>query len=256
MPTINASSHIFNNFSVAQHQKSSPPHGQQQELASRGETSEASLQKKTRPFNQPTKPNGTPLDQFEIQQVIRLKKADQDIRAHEKAHMTAAGVYLKSGAVFEYERGPDGKMYAVHGEVSIDTSQEISPKSTIAKMRVVSRSARAPVNPSPQDMKVAAKSARAIVDASHDLQMQKLAEAQKQAKNIDKKITREKQAIEAEQQKSHVKDFSTHASKQDSQVSSKNVTPKPPARFIVSSIEKYSVNTAQYQYSGGLSLRV
>lgn len=44
------------------------------------------------------------------------------MRAHEQAHKTAAGGLAQGGATFEYQTGPDGKQYAVSGEVKIDTS--------------------------------------------------------------------------------------------------------------------------------------
>jgi len=47
-------------------------------------------------------------------------------------------------------------MYAVSGEVKIDTSREKDPKDTIRKMQQAKRAALAPAQPSGQDRSVAA----------------------------------------------------------------------------------------------------
>ena len=51
--------------------------------------------------------------------VEKLKKIDQEVRAHERAHKNAGGQFAGS-ASFGFELGPDGRRYAVSGEVSID----------------------------------------------------------------------------------------------------------------------------------------
>jgi hypothetical protein len=91
-------------------------------------------------------------------EVEKLQKRDQDVRAHEQAHMAAAGAYVKGGATFEYQKGPDGKMYAIGGEVTIDTSPvKGDPRATIAKMETIKAAALAPADPSGQDRSVAAQ---------------------------------------------------------------------------------------------------
>lgn len=89
-----------------------------------------------------------------------LKHRDQEVRRHEQAHKGAAGSLSTSGPSFEYQTGPDGRRYAVGGEVNIDTSAVPGdPRATIAKMQQVRRAALAPANPSGQDRSVAAKAA-------------------------------------------------------------------------------------------------
>jgi hypothetical protein len=93
------------------------------------------------------------------QEVERLKKRDRDVHEHEHAHEAAGGAYAGS-ASYTYETGPDGKRYAVGGEVPIDVSSVPGdPEATIRKMRVVQRAARAPAHPSGQDLKIAAQAA-------------------------------------------------------------------------------------------------
>lgn len=100
-----------------------------------------------------------PVQQQRTQQEIqRLKTGEQRVIAHEMAHKSVGGQY--AGAVsFEYKKGPDGKMYIVGGEVSIDVSNAREPKETVQKMEQVQRAALAPVDPSPQDRAVASAAA-------------------------------------------------------------------------------------------------
>lgn len=109
------------------------------------------------------------------QRIIRaLEKIDADVKAHEAAHQAAAGG-LARGKSFGYTVGPDGKRYAVSGEVKIDTSPvPNNPQATIAKMQIVRRAALAPGDTSGQDRSVAAQAAKA--EASARAQLQKSSE--------------------------------------------------------------------------------
>jgi hypothetical protein len=101
------------------------------------------------------------LSQEELQEISKLQARDKEVKAHEQAHIAAGGQYVRGGAHFEYQTGPDGEKYAVGGEVSIDVSKESGdPQATIAKMQVVIRAALAPANPSSQDRSVAAQATR------------------------------------------------------------------------------------------------
>lgn len=93
----------------------------------------------------------------QIEQVIaQLQARDREVRAHEMAHLAAAGGYATGGASYVYQAGPDGKRYAIGGEVGIDTSAVPGdPEATLQKAMVVQRAALAPAEPSAQDLKVA-----------------------------------------------------------------------------------------------------
>ena len=104
----------------------------------------------------------------ELQQ---LQARDREVRSHEMAHLAAAGNYATSGASFTYSRGPDGKLYAVAGEVGIDISQVPGdPQATLEKAATIRRAALAPSNPSAQDRQVAAQAARMTMEAHAELQ--------------------------------------------------------------------------------------
>lgn len=113
------------------------------------------------------------LTEEERRQVERLRERDREVRAHEQAHIAAGGSYVRGGANYQYERGPDGKLYAVGGEVSIDTSPiPDNPAATIRKMETIIRAALAPSQPSGQDYQVAARAQMEISRAQMEL-MQK-----------------------------------------------------------------------------------
>jgi hypothetical protein len=101
----------------------------------------------------------------EKQQVNELKRRDAEVRAHEQAHMAAGGGLVTGAASYQYEVGPDGRRYAVGGEVSIDVSPERTPEATIRKMQQVRRAALAPAQPSGTDRAVAARAAQAETKA-------------------------------------------------------------------------------------------
>jgi hypothetical protein len=89
-------------------------------------------------------------------ELAKLKARDREVRAHEAAHTAAAGSLAKGGPSFTFQRGSDGRLYAVGGEVNIDTSEASGdPEATIQKARQIQAAANAPANPSAQDRAVA-----------------------------------------------------------------------------------------------------
>jgi hypothetical protein len=101
----------------------------------------------------------TELSRAEQTEVVELKKRDREVRSHEHAHEAAGGAYSGS-ASYTYKLGPDGKRYAIAGEVPIDVSGVATdPEATIRKMQTVQRAARAPAEPSGPDLQIAAQAA-------------------------------------------------------------------------------------------------
>lgn len=89
--------------------------------------------------------------------VSEMKARDAEVRRHEEAHARTGGQYAGSPS-YQYEKGPDGRRYAVSGEVPIDVAPVAGdPAATIRKMETVKRAALAPAEPSSQDRSVAAK---------------------------------------------------------------------------------------------------
>ena len=126
------------------------------------------LQKSDTQKKSPFSSNQGTQDQAEI---VKLRKRDQDVRAHEQAHIAAAGGLAKGGATFSFQRGPDGKQYAVGGEVNIDTSPVSgNSEATIRKAKQIRAAALAPANPSAQDRAVAASTGALEAQARQELQ--------------------------------------------------------------------------------------
>lgn len=122
-----------------------------------------------------TTPQQQRLEQLEITQ---LSTRDKEVRAHEQAHAAVGGRYAGAPS-YTYERGPDGKRYAIAGEVSIDTGPVPNdPEATLRKMEVVIRAALAPAEPSAQDRQIAAQAAVQMAEARAQLAQLQRDEAQ------------------------------------------------------------------------------
>ncbi len=114
------------------------------------------------------------LSDQEKKQVQKLRQRDTEVRTHEQAHASAAGGNARGGAKLEFKTGPDGRQYAVSGEVSIDTSAVSgNPQATITKMQQVRRAALAPAQPSGQDRSVAAQAQVSEREARAELSQQR-----------------------------------------------------------------------------------
>lgn len=106
----------------------------------------------------------------EYRELQDLAQRDRAVRQHEQAHVAAGGQYVRGGAALEFETGPDGKRYAVGGEVQIDVSAVAGdPEATLRKMAVVQRAATAPADPSAQDRAVASQAAARAVEARREM---------------------------------------------------------------------------------------
>ncbi|BCX81100.1 hypothetical protein MIT9_P0678 [Methylomarinovum caldicuralii] len=115
--------------------------------------------------------NRLQLDQAQLRQVEQLRQRDREVRAHEMAHLAAAGSYALGGPTFEYQVGPDGRRYAIGGHVNIDTSPVPGdPEATLRKAETIRRAALAPGDPSPQDRSVAAAAAAMAMKAQIEIQ--------------------------------------------------------------------------------------
>lgn len=121
------------------------------------------------------------LEPEQRRQVSQLQRVDRQVRAHEAAHMAAAGGLVRGGATFSYRTGPDGQRYAVGGEVGIDTSAVPgNPQATLIKAQRIRAAATAPADPSAQDRAVAAAATRMAIEAQRQLALQRKEEGQPQ----------------------------------------------------------------------------
>lgn len=151
-----------------------PNKSDEQESASDSDTKSRSGDKATDSADLNTQ-DLTPEEQ---EQVEKLKQRDAEVRRHEQAHLAAAGQHARGGPSFTYQRGPDGRSYAIGGEVSIDTSPEEDPQATINKARAIRRAALAPAEPSSTDRAVAAQASKMMIEAQQQLRQERIEEQQ------------------------------------------------------------------------------
>jgi hypothetical protein len=96
--------------------------------------------------------------------VRELEMRDREVHAHEQAH-AAAGAGIAGAPSYTYETGPDGRRYAVGGEVPIHVrTGSDDPQVAIQQYAQVVRAALAPANPSSQDRAVAANAQTKIAE--------------------------------------------------------------------------------------------
>ncbi|MBI3330090.1 MAG: hypothetical protein HYZ81_25705 [Nitrospinae bacterium] len=123
--------------------------------------------------------SGNRPDPRKQQEIQELRQRDAEVKAHEAAHLAAAGPYARGGAHYDYVVGSDGQRYAVGGEVSIDLSKvPDDPEATIQKAETIKRAALAPANPSAQDRRIAAEADRMALEAQQELAKKRAEEMQ------------------------------------------------------------------------------
>ncbi|WP_304223917.1 putative metalloprotease CJM1_0395 family protein [Gracilinema caldarium] len=112
-----------------------------------------------------------------------LVSADQDVKAHEHAHMSVLGPYAAGAINYTYITLPDGSKYAVGGSIKVDlTPVPGDPEATIRKARAIINASYAVSSPSPADMRVAAQAYQMEMQAQRELE---------QAKKEESKATQE-----------------------------------------------------------------
>lgn len=99
--------------------------------------------------------------------VEELEARDAEVKAHEAAHQS--GGASTGGATYTYQKGPDGKMYAIGGEVPVSFKTGSTPQETISNAQAVIASALAPADPSSQDMAVASSAMVMMMKAQQQL---------------------------------------------------------------------------------------
>lgn len=120
----------------------------------------------------------------DLRLIQALSQRDREVRAHEAAHLAAAGRYAGSGANFTYQRGPNGVSYAIGGEVSLDTSTPSDPQQALAKAQQIRAAALAPAQPSGQDRAVAAQATQAATQAKANIASERAKAATETAEQL------------------------------------------------------------------------
>ncbi|MBB2493839.1 putative metalloprotease CJM1_0395 family protein [Aquipseudomonas ullengensis] len=133
-------------------------------------------------------------------QIAELAGRDREVRTHEQAHASVGGAYA-GAPTYTFKRGPDGRSYAVGGEVGIDVSPiPNDPEATLRKMEVVQRAALAPAEPSAQDRSVAAQAQAQAAEARAQIAQQRREEAVAAAeeRRLREEESKEEEAASAE----------------------------------------------------------
>ncbi len=128
----------------------------------------------------------------ELRIVAELQQIDRAVRAHEQAHLQAGHGVVTSGANYTYTYGPDGRQYAVGGEVGIDTSAEPKPEANIDKGIRIQAAALAPIDPSQQDYSVATVGSRLEAQGRSDLTTQ---QAEMRAREAERNAQAREEAL-------------------------------------------------------------
>jgi hypothetical protein len=90
-------------------------------------------------------------DQKDFERVLdKFKKTDLEIRTHEQAHATIG--HTTAPISYNYQKGPDGKMYAVGGSVRLDTSIPKDPKEAMYKLDQIKKASSGVDNQSSADI--------------------------------------------------------------------------------------------------------
>ncbi len=109
------------------------------------------------------------LEQAELKVVQQLATRDREVKAHEQTHAAIGGKYAGAPS-FDFTSGPDGRLYATSGKVSIDTSAvENDPRATLEKAQVIIRAALSVSDPSPADRQIAAEAKSLALQALSEL---------------------------------------------------------------------------------------
>ncbi len=129
--------------------------------------------------------------EVELRQIQKLAERDREVKAHEQAHVSV-GAQFTGAMSLNYERGPDGKNYAVAGEVSIDTSKVANdPQATQHKAQTIRAAALAPADPSSQDRRVAAQANQMVVEARAEIEKVRRDEIGEESQEEDQEQSKE-----------------------------------------------------------------
>ncbi|GAA3711248.1 putative metalloprotease CJM1_0395 family protein [Oceanisphaera sediminis] len=161
-----------------------PANGETQALAGEETQAEADTTKETaeeQAEKAAAEQDDEALSPEQEEQLRALQLRDREVRLHEQQHAGVGGQHAGAPS-YEYETGPDGKQYAVEGEVQIDLSPVADdPRATIDKMQQIKAAALAPAEPSQADKNAAARADQYIREAQAELQQPSSTEAKANA---------------------------------------------------------------------------
>ncbi len=118
---------------------------------------------------------GTVLSAQQKAQIAQYKLLAQTAQADVQAQQRVAGPY--AGTVsYQYERGPDGTLYAVAGDVTFNVEPVANnPAATVAAMQTITRAALSVVPPTAQDLLAVREAAQYSAEAQAALKSSRTA---------------------------------------------------------------------------------
>lgn len=112
------------------------------------------LEKQTQDSYDELNSTSTKYDEKDYERVLgKFKDLDSQTKAHEQAH--AAGATTTTPIEYDYQVGPDGKLYATGGSVRFDTSIPEDEGSANLKLEQLQSAASAPDELSSADAQIA-----------------------------------------------------------------------------------------------------
>lgn len=113
--------------------------------------------------------DGTGLTAEDREIIEDLRARDRAVRDHEEAH-AQVGQQHAGAPSYTFQTGPDGRNYAIGGQVAIDVAPVAGdPEATMQKMEIVKAAALAPIDPSAADQAIAAHADAIRAQAAADL---------------------------------------------------------------------------------------
>ncbi|MFW5807954.1 MAG: putative metalloprotease CJM1_0395 family protein [Spirochaetota bacterium] len=97
--------------------------------------------------------------------VRQLKERDTEVRAHEASHAAGNGILTIGTPRFTYQIGPDGKAYAIGGQVTLATMPARDPQAAEQNAKNLKDAALSVSDPSVQDLAAAASADAMISEA-------------------------------------------------------------------------------------------
>jgi len=98
----------------------------------------------------------TNYDEKDFARVLeKFKQSDAKVRSHEQIHASIG--HTTTPISYNYQQGPDGKMYAVGGSVRFDTSIPSDPKAAAFKLDQIQKAASAVADASGADNTIASQ---------------------------------------------------------------------------------------------------
>jgi|GEM_PF-1114383 len=105
------------------------------------------------------------LSESEKKALDELKKRDKEVKNHEAAHTGNPELQTIGTPSYSYVLGPDGKMYAVGGEVTISTGRISDPQDALRKAAALKKASLSSDNPSSADLAAASSASQMETEA-------------------------------------------------------------------------------------------